>query len=49
MKEDLQDMSNLELVTKLRKESKLLSLNEGNEIVLILLERLVLRDLINND
>ncbi len=41
MEENLQKLSNIELIHKLRKESKTISLEEGNEIVLILLERLV--------
>lgn len=48
MTENLLEMSNIELVHKLRKESDNLSLNEGNEIVLILLERLILRDALDN-
>lgn len=47
--ENLQEMSNLELVHKLRTDQDNMSIGEGNQIVLILLERLILKNEIHND
>lgn len=47
MKKKLQEMSNLELVHKLRQDKGKMNFGEMDEIFIIILERLILKEKIN--
>lgn len=44
-----QDLSNIDLIHLLRRDQHELSLGDGNEIVLIILERMILKNIIKGE